>query len=272
MSSGKISRNHEMIARLRVWGELLDAAGWCVALMDSCGNPWLSPEAERELRSQGSMPATWPELLCGLACLTEEARHLDCMGIQVWIGLGQENPEPVPPPKLTPRETEILAWLRQGKTGQEIAIIVGCATRTVEEHMANLNRKLGFTNNAMAILHAPEARDLPKQVRLTRHPKGPNHDERQCLETDWRKLSAFLNARFHSKSANSLRNQDVQLLTELMKCRPRPRIARELGIRQDSLDRRLVTIREHLGLDTHRQLLSALAGLRNGKSPMIQDS
>jgi hypothetical protein len=40
-------------------------------------------------------------------------------------------------------------------------------------------------------------------------------------------------------------------------------VATEMGIRQDSLDKRLGAIREKLGLENHHQLLSASAALRN---------
>jgi DNA-binding CsgD family transcriptional regulator len=49
---------------------------------------------------------------------------------------------------LTPREAEVLRWLREGKTNEEISIILGCARRTVEGHGLRLYRKLGISNRA----------------------------------------------------------------------------------------------------------------------------
>ena len=53
---------------------------------------------------------------------------------------------------LSRRESEVLSWLREGKNGPEIAIILGCAIRTVEKHLANLYQKLGVRNRAAVIL------------------------------------------------------------------------------------------------------------------------
>lgn len=54
---------------------------------------------------------------------------------------------------LTGRECEVLKWLQQGKTSPEIAIILGCAARTVEKHVQNLYRKLGIKNRTSIILN-----------------------------------------------------------------------------------------------------------------------
>jgi DNA-binding CsgD family transcriptional regulator len=57
--------------------------------------------------------------------------------------------------RLTRRESEVSHWLRQGKTGPEISLILGCAVRTVEKHVANLYRKLGVHDRASLILAHP---------------------------------------------------------------------------------------------------------------------
>lgn len=55
----------------------------------------------------------------------------------------------------------------------------------------------------------------------------------------------------------------MRLLKKLLKSGTRSGIARELGIRRDSVDKRFGSIRERLGLENHHQLLSALADLGN---------
>lgn len=88
-------------------------------------------------------------------------------------------------------------------------------------------------------------------------------EQREQLEKSWRGLCGFVDARLTAKPANSLGAQDVELLTKLLKPETRTVIAGNLGIRRDSVDKRLGSIRERLGLENHHQLLSALAELKN---------
>ena len=51
---------------------------------------------------------------------------------------------------LTPREAEVLLWVAEGKTNEEIAIILGAKPGTVRKHVENIHRKLGVENRASA--------------------------------------------------------------------------------------------------------------------------
>ena len=51
---------------------------------------------------------------------------------------------------LTPRETEVLQWLAEGKTNGSIAIILGISVRTVEKHLERIFEKLGVETRAAA--------------------------------------------------------------------------------------------------------------------------
>ena len=51
---------------------------------------------------------------------------------------------------LTPRETEVLAWLTQGKTDFEIASILAMSPRTVSKHLERIYAKLGVENRTTA--------------------------------------------------------------------------------------------------------------------------
>lgn len=53
--------------------------------------------------------------------------------------------------KLTPRETEVLTWIAQGKRDGEIAIILGISPRTAERHVANILEKLGVETRTAAL-------------------------------------------------------------------------------------------------------------------------
>lgn len=151
-------RNERLTERLLAWAELLDAAGWCVALIPPDADPWLGERATRDLQTRGAFPTNRVELLEVLQQLPAAVRHLDGEGAQVWSGEPAKGALPGPIVSLTVRETEVLGWLRGGKTSPEIAIILGCATRTVETHVANLYRKLGVRSRSRAILSNPQPR------------------------------------------------------------------------------------------------------------------
>jgi DNA-binding CsgD family transcriptional regulator len=55
------------------------------------------------------------------------------------------------PSALTPREAEILMWLARGKSGPEIAIILGISTCTVRIHIQSTKRKLDASNVPHAV-------------------------------------------------------------------------------------------------------------------------
>ncbi|RMG19500.1 MAG: LuxR family transcriptional regulator [Deltaproteobacteria bacterium] len=52
---------------------------------------------------------------------------------------------------LTRRESEVLTELLRGASNKEIARRIGCATRTVEDHVARILRKLGASSRSAAI-------------------------------------------------------------------------------------------------------------------------
>lgn len=51
---------------------------------------------------------------------------------------------------LSPRESEILGWVAQGKTNPEIGTILGISRRTVQKHLERINIKLGVENRTAA--------------------------------------------------------------------------------------------------------------------------
>ncbi len=54
-------------------------------------------------------------------------------------------------PKLTPRESEILSWLAEGKTAWEISTILSISSKTVEFHKGNILKKLNAVNTQQAV-------------------------------------------------------------------------------------------------------------------------
>jgi LuxR family transcriptional regulator, quorum-sensing system regulator CviR len=53
--------------------------------------------------------------------------------------------------KLTPRQIEILGWLREGKTNWEISMILGMSVDNVKYHVKQITRKLQVTNRIQAV-------------------------------------------------------------------------------------------------------------------------
>jgi DNA-binding CsgD family transcriptional regulator len=70
----------------------------------------------------------------------------------------ERHPEPRPdvlrPLGLSRRETEVLAWLTEGKTNAEIAIILGTSVRTVDKHLERVFRKLDVETRTAAVARA----------------------------------------------------------------------------------------------------------------------
>ncbi|EGU34060.1 autoinducer binding domain-containing protein [Vibrio scophthalmi] len=56
--------------------------------------------------------------------------------------------------ELTPRETEILKWSADGKTVQEIGMILGLAESTVTFHINNATKKLNTSNKTATVVKA----------------------------------------------------------------------------------------------------------------------
>lgn len=141
---------------LLAWAELLESAGWCVALRLGSGDLWLGSRGADDLARRGGKAESWTDLLTQWQHLPEARRHLEGSGVRVWAAESPVGDEAGKQVNLTPREGEVLKWLKQGKTDPEIAAILGCAVRTVEKHVGNLYRKTGARNRAEMILQGRE--------------------------------------------------------------------------------------------------------------------
>ena len=53
--------------------------------------------------------------------------------------------------RLTAKQREILRWVASGKTGQEISIILGVTTSTVEKHLKAARNALDVLTTAQAV-------------------------------------------------------------------------------------------------------------------------
>lgn len=64
--------------------------------------------------------------------------------------LALPNPLQLEAYRLTPRETDVLAWVSKGKTNRDIAEILGMSPRTVNKHLEHIYVKLGVETRAAA--------------------------------------------------------------------------------------------------------------------------
>ena len=58
---------------------------------------------------------------------------------------------PVLTPAVSPRQAEILQWLREGKSNEEIGRLLGISALTVKNHLQRLYRQLGVSNRTHAV-------------------------------------------------------------------------------------------------------------------------
>ena len=72
--------------------------------------------------------------------------HSDHRGVKA--GLGS--------PELTPREAEVLFWISQGKSNQDIGVILGAKTGTICKHVGHILSKLNVENRTSAAVVALE--------------------------------------------------------------------------------------------------------------------
>lgn len=63
-----------------------------------------------------------------------------------WSALGEYG--------LTPRESEVLAWVAKGKTNAEVGVILQLSGRTVQKHLEHIYQKLGVRSRTTATVHA----------------------------------------------------------------------------------------------------------------------
>lgn len=67
------------------------------------------------------------------------------------------NPSNLKKLGLSPRESEVLFWISEGKTYPEIATILGASVRTVHKHAENVFRKLNVESKSAAMRMAMDA-------------------------------------------------------------------------------------------------------------------
>ena len=69
-------------------------------------------------------------------------------------------PHPTPGRALTPRQREVLEWVGDGKTTQDIALLMGLTVATVEKHLRLAREALAVETTAQAVLKAAFANQI----------------------------------------------------------------------------------------------------------------
>jgi DNA-binding CsgD family transcriptional regulator len=68
--------------------------------------------------------------------------------------------EPLEECGLTPRESEVLAWVAKGKTNAEVGMILQLSGRTVQKHLEHIYSKLGVETRTTATVRALQMRGV----------------------------------------------------------------------------------------------------------------
>jgi transcriptional regulator EpsA len=72
----------------------------------------------------------------------------------------RQTPPPLAVGVLTPREIEVLRWVHDGQTNDEIAAHLGLSMLTVKNHLRNAMRKLQVRTRGQAVIRAIAAGEL----------------------------------------------------------------------------------------------------------------
>jgi DNA-binding CsgD family transcriptional regulator len=127
-----------------------------VILASGGGIAFASPAARRLLRDYlgeargADLPLPLAEwLTSGTAMFTHVARDARLTARRNGDALLLEETRGVL--DLTPRETQVLAWVARGKTNREVAETLWIAPTTVRKHLENVYAKLGVTTRTAAV-------------------------------------------------------------------------------------------------------------------------
>lgn len=118
-----------------------------VRMLMLAGMPLKAEEGRaRAAKACGYLPKTidWERLVSAIRLSAKEGTFLS-------ESFDEETNGP-----LSPREKEILFYISQGKTHEEIGIILGISSETVRTHTKSIQRKLDCTNSASSVTRAFE--------------------------------------------------------------------------------------------------------------------
>ena len=162
-----------LVARVSSAGRLLEQSEEVPALLkryfpdDQDGDgrlPLALREWMRQERAEDQVLSA-PRRPLQVNCATHQATIRHARQGDDHVLIIQEAATAIPPDALFPlglgrREAEVLAWVAQGKTNVEIAIVLGISKRTVQKHLENVLKKLHCETRTAAAATAIEAARL----------------------------------------------------------------------------------------------------------------
>lgn len=108
-----------------------------------------------------------PRHVALMRCLTP---HLHLALLRALSAQADHAPAmPPQPPRLTPRQREVLHWLSLGKTNWEISRILGTSEDNVKYHVGRLLARLDAGNRVDAVVKAMQLQLLDAQAADSRH-------------------------------------------------------------------------------------------------------
>jgi transcriptional regulator EpsA len=153
---------------LAVASESLQAAGYSQLLVHGVSRPQRASEIE-SLFVFASPGSGISALQLGSIELLLPHLHSTYLRVQ---SIEHENTDPRPQPvaarsgyssaSISEREEQVLAWVREGMSNQEIGVQLGISPLTVKNHVQKILRKLGATNRAQAVARAMSMNLLPR--------------------------------------------------------------------------------------------------------------
>lgn len=155
MSRRIVAGNARLRANLMAWAEILGALGWKVAIAFPGRDPLLNEPAEKWAAEISPAPMDWVQIHARLTATPPARKMTGTPRLHIWADDRDsgDSKNRIPSSALTRRENEVLDWIRAGKTGPEIAIIISCAPRTVEAHVASICRKFDVHRRTDLILN-----------------------------------------------------------------------------------------------------------------------
>ena len=67
------------------------------------------------------------------------------------------DPQALKPIGLTQRESEVLAWVAEGKSNNDVGLILGISSVTVKKHLEHIFEKMGVETRTAAVAFAIRA-------------------------------------------------------------------------------------------------------------------
>ncbi len=114
--------------------------------------------ARGEAQRQRLENARLTEALAAIAARLQGGESRGRSDSTVVSGSGPTRAEDLQALGLTPREAEVLFWVTQGKTNDDVTVILGTSISSVKKHLGRIYEKLGVENRTAAANAARRAR------------------------------------------------------------------------------------------------------------------